>query len=79
MNNIDEINKKLNEIVNKLNDIKDKGQMIIPDDNNLSSEDQEDFLKKLSDTLSVIGNDFNEQIKKIDIMMDEQDDIESKL
>lgn len=79
MNNIDEINKKLNEIVNKLNDIKDKGQMIIPDDNNLSSEDQEDFLKKLSDTLSVISNDFNEQIKKIDIMMDEQDDIESKL
>lgn len=79
MNNIDEINKKLNEIVNKLNDIKDKGQMIIPDDNNLSSEDQEDFLKKLSDTLSVISNDFNEQIKKIDIMLDEQDDIESKL
>lgn len=78
MNNIDEINKKLNEIVDKLNEIKDKGEITIPDDN-ISEKDQEEFLKKLSETLTVISDDFNQQIKKIDIMLDEQDDIESKL
>lgn len=78
MDNIDEINNKINEIVDKLNQIKDKGEVTITD-NNISEKDQEDFLNKLSETLFVISNDFNQQIKKIDTIFDQQDDIELKL
>lgn len=75
----DNINDKINEIVNKLKEIKDSGQLLIPDDEQQITESQEELLVKLADSLTTIVDDFNQQVKKIDAMMDEQDDIESKL
>lgn len=75
----DNINDKINEIVNKLKEIKDSGQLLVPDDDQQITENQEELLVKLADSLTTIVDDFNQQVKKIDAMMDEQDDIESKL